>query len=293
MPDPDEPPGPLAPDALRARSRELLVVVAAGGPDRAAAREELVLLHRPLVEHCVRRYRGRGEAYEDLLQVGMVALLLAVDRFDPARGLQFTSFAAPTIRGEVRRWFRDKGWAVRVPRRLQELQARLGPGSAELAQQLGRTPTTAELAGALGCTVTEVVEAQESAAAYATTSLDAADDPARSPGGVPGGPRGLLQGRPRGGADALASEDQALGDVEVRESVRPLLELLPAREKRVLLLRFYAGMTQSQIAVETGLTQMQVSRLLARTLADLRSALDLPPAAGGQGSRASRATEEG
>ncbi|VXB19444.1 SigB/SigF/SigG family RNA polymerase sigma factor [Nocardioides sp. AX2bis] len=251
--------------ALRARSEELMAVVAAGGPDRAAAREALALLHRPLVEHCVRRFRGRGADHEDLVQVGMVALLLAIDRFDPARGLQFTSFAAPTIRGEVRRWFRDKGWAVRVPRRLQELRARVSTLSAELVQELGRSPTTAELATAVGCTVAEVLECCESAQAYATTSLDAQD-------GDPGAPPAR--------STLLAREDDALADVVVRESVRPLLERLPPREKRILLLRFYAGLTQSQIAAETGLTQMQVSRVLSRTLADLRAALDLPPDAG-------------
>lgn len=277
MPDPDDQ------AALRARSVELMAVVAAGGPDRAAAREALALLHRPLVEHCVRRFRGRGEDHEDLVQVGMVALLLAIDRFDPARGLQFTSFAAPTIQGEVRRWFRDKGWAVRVPRRLQELRARVSTLSAELVQELGRSPTTAELATALGCTVAEVVECRESAGAYTTTSLDAQDaDPGAS----------------AARAALLASEDGALVDVVVRESVRPLLERLPPREKRILLLRFYAGLTQSQIAAETGLTQMQVSRVLSRTLADLRAALDLPPDTGparfrAQVSRASRATEAG
>lgn len=258
-------PDPVDHAALRARSAELMAAVAAGGPDRAAAREALALLHRPLVEHCVRRFRGRGEAYEDLVQVGMVALMLAIDRFDPARGLQFTSFAAPTIQGEVRRWFRDKGWAVRVPRRLQELRVRVGAVSAELVQELGRSPTTVELASALGCTVAEVVECRESAEAYTATSLDALT-------GEPGGPPVPT--------DLIGSEDEALAAVVVRESVRPLLERLPPREKRILLLRFYAGMTQSQVAAETGLTQMQVSRVLARTLADLRAALELPPATG-------------
>ncbi|GAA0967819.1 RNA polymerase sigma factor SigF [Nocardioides aquaticus] len=258
-------PEPVDHAALRARSEELMAVVAAGGPGRAAAREALALLHRPLVEHCVRRFRGRGEPHEDLVQVGMVALLLAIDRFDPARGLQFTSFAAPTIQGEVRRWFRDRGGVVRVPRRLQELRVRVGTASAALVQELGRSPTTAELASALGCTVAEVVECQESAEAYTATSLDA----------VAGAPDG-----PTVRSDLVGCEDGALAAVVLRESVRPLLERLPPREKRILLLRFYAGMTQSQVAAETGLTQMQVSRVLARTLADLRAALDLPPETG-------------
>lgn len=258
-------PDPVDHASLRARSETLMASVAAGGADRAAAREALALLHRPLVEHCVRHFRGRGEAHEDLVQVGMVALLLAIDRFDPARGLQFTSFAAPTIRGEVRRWFRDKGGAVRVPRRLQELRVRVGTVSAELVQELGRSPTSAELASAVGCTVVEVMECRESADAYTTSSLDAR-------AGEPGGPPVRT--------DPLGSEDGALTDVVVRESVRPLLERLPPREKRILLLRFYAGLSQSQIAAEMGLTQMQVSRVLSRTLADLRAALDLPPDTG-------------
>lgn len=244
------------------RTRELLTQVGAGGEGRDVAREALVHLHRPLVEHCALRFAGRGEPYDDLVQVGMVGLLQAIDRFDPDRGRDFTSFAVPTVLGEVRRWFRDKGWAVHVPRGLQELRARTTATSAHLAHELGRSPTAAELAAALGCSVEDVVDGLESAGAYASVSLDAgADDP--------DGPYARLA--------TLGADDPALARVELRESVRPLLEQLPAREKRILLLRYFVGHTQSQVAAEVGLSQMQVSRLLASTLEDLRAALGDAP----------------
>lgn len=261
------------PADVRTRSRELLARQRLGGAERDQAREELVGLYRPLVEHCARRFRDRGEPHDDLVQVAMIGLLQAIDRFDPERGLEFSTFATPTILGEVKRHFRDKGWAVRVPRRLQELRARITAASADLAQTLGRSPTAAELAAALGCSVGEVVDGLESANAYATVSLDAGDD-------GPDGPVTVLA--------TLGAHDECLAHVEVRESVRPLLERLPAREKQILLLRFFAGMTQSQIAAEVGLSQMHVSRLLSRTLHRLRA--DLEPALGPRTTRHRRDT---
>ncbi|MFT4286661.1 RNA polymerase sigma factor SigF [Nocardioides sp.] len=246
----------------RQRSAALFTVLAddaATDQERAAAREGLVVLHQPLAEHCARRFRNRGEPFEDLLQVGTIGLLKAIDRFDAERGVEFSTYATPTIIGEIKRHFRDKGWAIRVPRRLQELRLQISSASAELTQVLGRSPTAGELAEAIGCSVEEIVEGLESGNAYATLSLDAGDDAAD-------GAATML--------DAIGVEDAALENVDLRESIKPLLETLGHREKRILLLRFFRNMTQAQIAEEIGVSQMHVSRLLTRTLAQLREGLD-------------------
>jgi RNA polymerase sigma-B factor len=227
--------------------------------ERGEHRTALVHLHMPLVEHCARRFRNRGEPMEDLVQVGTIGLIKAVDRFDLERGVEFSTYATPTILGEIKRYFRDKGWAIRVPRRLQELRMQIGGTTAELTQKLGRSPTASELATAIGCSVEEIIEGLESSNAYSTLSLDAGDDSDDS------GPSML---------DAIGIEDEALDQVEVRASVRPLLEGLPPREKKILMLRFFKNMTQSQIAAEIGVSQMHVSRLLTRTLAQLRQSLE-------------------
>ena len=133
-------------------------------------------LHLPLVEHCARRFRNRGEPFEDLVQVGTIGLLKSIDRFDSDRGVEFSTYATPTIIGEIKRYFRDKGWAIRVPRRLQELRMQIGSATAELTQSLGRSPTPRELAEAIGCSVEEIIEGLESSNAYSTLSLDASDD---------------------------------------------------------------------------------------------------------------------
>ena len=224
---------------------------------RAAVREELVRRHLGLVEHCARRFRHRGEPFEDLVQVGTIGLLNSIDRFDPSRGVEFTTYATPTILGELKRHFRDKGWAVRVPRRLQEIRLQLGAATAELTQALGRAPTAAELARHLGRSTEEVLEGLESQGAYVALSLDA-----EGPGAA--GDAMLA---------TLGAEDQHLDQVETRESVRAVLERLPARERRVLLLRFYRNLTQSEIAAELGISQMHVSRLLSATLERIRGAL--------------------
>ena len=210
------------------------------------------------MEHCARRFRNRGEPFEDLVQVGTIGLIKSVDRFDTGRGVEFSTYATPTIIGEIKRYFRDKGWAIRVPRRLQELRMQIGTATAELTQSLGRSPTAAELAGHIGCTVEEIVEGIESSNAYSTLSLDASDD-------SDDGAASML--------DALGEVDAGLEHVEVRESIKPLLDQLDAREKKILLLRFFKNMTQSQIAEEIGVSQMHVSRLLNRTLEQLRSSL--------------------
>ncbi|MCF2529956.1 RNA polymerase sigma factor SigF [Yinghuangia soli] len=234
-----------------------LAKLAPEDPDRRAIRDRLVEMHLPLVEHLARRFRNRGEPLDDLVQVATIGLIKSVDRFDPDRGVEFSTYATPTIVGEIKRHFRDKGWAVRVPRRLQELRLALTAATAELSQRNGRSPTVGELAVQLGISEEEVLEGLESANAYSTLSLDVPDTDDESPAV----------------ADTLGSEDEALEGVEYRESLKPLLEQLPPREKRILLLRFFGNMTQSQIAQEVGISQMHVSRLLARTLAQLRERL--------------------
>ena len=226
---------------------------------RDAAREGLVHLHLPLVEHCARRFRNRGEPFEDLVQVGTIGLLKSVDRFDTERGVEFSTYATPTIIGEIKRYFRDKGWAIRVPRRLQELRMQIGSTGAELTQSLGRSPTPRELAEAIGCSVEEILEGLESSNAYATLSLDAGDSSDDGPGSM---------------LDSIGVDDINLEHVEVRESLKPLLDRLDPREKKILLLRFFKNMTQSQIAEEIGVSQMHVSRLLSRTLEQLRTSLE-------------------
>ncbi|MFI6641348.1 RNA polymerase sigma factor SigF [Streptomyces sp. NPDC050504] len=228
-----------------------------GSPEHAELRNQLVRMHLPLVEHLARRFRNRGEPLDDLTQVATIGLIKSVDRFDPERGVEFSTYATPTVVGEIKRHFRDKGWAVRVPRRLQELRLALTSATAELSQQHGRSPTVHELAERLGISEEEVLEGLESANAYSTLSLDVPDTDDESPAV----------------ADTLGAEDEALEGVEYRESLKPLLEDLPPREKRILLLRFFGNMTQSQIAQEVGISQMHVSRLLARTLAQLREKL--------------------
>jgi RNA polymerase sigma-B factor len=227
---------------------------------RIAARDSLVALHLPLVEHCARRFRNRGEPFEDLVQVGTIGLIKSIDRFELERGVEFSTYATPTIIGEIKRHFRDKGWAIRVPRRLQELRMQITTATGELTQSLGRSPTPRELAELLDCSVEEIVEGIESSNAYSTLSLDATDD-AGEEGGL-----SMLE--------LLGVDDESLEHIEIRESIKPLLEVLPQREKRILLLRFFKNKTQSEIAEEIGVSQMHVSRLLSRTLDQLRVSLE-------------------
>jgi RNA polymerase sigma-B factor len=174
--------------------------------------------------------------------------------------VEFSTYATPTVIGEIKRHFRDKGWAIRVPRRLQELRLQIGTVSAELTQALGRSPTPREIADRIGCTLEEIVEGLESGHAYTTLSLDASED------AEDGGTASML--------DAMGAEDEHLEHVEIRESLKPILDALEAREKKILMLRFFRNMTQSQIAEEVGISQMHVSRLLSRTLVRLRAALE-------------------
>ena len=220
-----------------------------------ALRDELVTAHMGLAEYLARRFTNRGEPLDDLVQVAALGLLKAVDRFDPERGLEFSTYATPTIVGELKRHFRDKGWAVRVPRRVQELHLRLGSVVSQLSQELGRSPTIGEIANAATVSEEEVLEAIEAGHAYRFTSLDA----------------------PSGNDDELSlsaelgSEDQALIDSEHRVTLSPLIAQFPPRERTILHLRFFEGLTQSEIAGRLGISQMHVSRLLARALAQLRT----------------------
>jgi RNA polymerase sigma-B factor len=220
-------------------------------------RQELIEAHLGLVEYLARRFAGRGEPLEDLVQVGTIGLVKAVDRFDPGREVEFSTYATPTIVGELKRHFRDKGWAVRVPRRLQELNLQLGDLIGKLSQQLGRSPTVAEMAEAAGTTEEEVLEGLESAHAYSLISLDA-----------PTGEEDLTL------HEQIGNEDETMELLEYRASLTPLLDQLPPREQRMLYLRFFKGMTQSEIADKLGISQMHVSRLLAKTLATLREGLE-------------------
>ncbi|WP_308469926.1 SigB/SigF/SigG family RNA polymerase sigma factor [Kineococcus rubinsiae] len=243
-PAPDDDPAPLL-----AR----LASLPEGSPDRRALRDELVHRHLPLAEHLAARFLGRGEPHDDLVQVATIGLLKAVDRFDPERGVPFGAYAVPTMLGEIKRHFRDRGWAMRVPRRWQEAGRSLADAREALTHELGRAPTVAELAARTGREADEVVEVLESANAYTTLPLDT--------------------GSPTSPVASLGSLDDRLLNVENREALRPLLVSLAPRERRILALRFVRGMSQAQIAAEVGISQMHVSRLLARTLAELREAL--------------------
>ena len=232
---------------------------AADEAERAIVREKLVDQYIGLVEFLARRFRNRGELLEDLVQVGTIGLLKAIDRFDLDREVEFSTYATPTIVGEIKRHFRDKGWAVRVPRRLQELHLELTKVIGNLGQELGRSPTVTEIAEAAGTTEEVVLEGMEIAQAYNFTSLDApldSDDSESS-----------------SFADQIGTEDDQLANLEYRAALAPEMAKLPERERRILYLRFYRAMTQSEIADRLGISQMHVSRLLNRTLIRLREAL--------------------
>jgi RNA polymerase sigma-B factor len=245
-----------APTHAALDDRELLRRYHEGGD--ASAREALVQRHLPLVRSLARRYAGRGEALEDIEQVGAIGLIKAIDRYELSREVALTTYATPNVVGEIKRHFRDKGWAIRVPRRLQELKLTLTKATGELSQTLGRSPTVSELATHLGLQEEEILEGLESANAYSAVSLDATDSGDDDSPAV---------------SDSLGMIDEALEGVEYRESLKPLLDKLPPREKKILVLRFFGNMTQSQIAAELGISQMHVSRLLARTLTQLREGL--------------------
>jgi RNA polymerase sigma-B factor len=226
-----------------------------------ALRNDLVEAHLGLAEHLAWRFANRGEPLDDLIQVAYLGLCMAVERFDPERGLEFKTFAAPTIIGELKRHFRDKTWAVRVPRRLQELHLEMNATVAIFSQQHGRSPTVAELASELATSEEDVLEALEAGQSYRSSSLDqAADDD--SDGEV-------LAAR-------LGEEDPSFGEAELWASMSDVVKALPERERRILYLRFFKGQMQSEIARQLGISQMHVSRLLSRILERLRDAAETP-----------------
>jgi RNA polymerase sigma-B factor len=246
----------------RTLSRSLFLRLAAldeNSPERNYVRDTLIELNLPLVRYAAARFRSRNEPMEDIVQVGTIGLIKAIDRFDCERGVEFPTFAMPTVVGEIKRFFRDTSWSVRVPRRLQELRLALTKASDELSQKLDRSPTVAELAVVLGVSEEDVVDGLAVGNAYTASSLD-------SPAPEDDGGEGSL-------ADRLGYEDTALEGVEYRESLKPLLAKLAPRERQIIMLRFFANMTQSQIGEQVGISQMHVSRLLTRTLSQLREGL--------------------
>lgn len=219
------------------------------------ARDELVILYRPLAEYLARRFRDRGEPVEDLAQVATVALIKALDRFDLGRGVKFSTYATATIVGELKRHFRDKGWALRVPRRLQESGLQVSRTASQLYQDLGRSPTVAEISEATGLSQEEVLEAMDTVHAYSAVSLDAPTEDGKTQ------------------IQDLAQEDESLEIMDSWATVAPAIEKLPSRERRILHLRFFRGLTQTQIAEDMQMSQMHVSRLLSKTLRQLREAV--------------------
>jgi RNA polymerase sigma-B factor len=234
---------------------EQLAALEAGTSEHEKLRAALIERHLPLVTFMARKFADRGEPLDDLIQVGTIGLIKAIDRFEISKGFEFSTFATPTIVGEIKRHFRDKTWAVRVPRRLQELGASVTKATTELTQKLDRSPTPKEIAKHLGTTVDEVAEALESNAAYSTVSLDVTSDNSASIG------------------ETFGALDEALEGVEHRESLKPLLAQLDDREKRILQMRFFENLSQSQIATELGISQMHVSRILNKVLSHLREGL--------------------
>ena len=239
------------------RTRELFRLYKEEGDEEA--REQLVLSHLNLVRFLANKFINRGEPLDDLIQVGNLGLIKAIDRFDPSRGLEFTTFATPTILGEIKRHFRDKGWSVRVPRRLQELSAKINTATDELTRELQRSPTTEELAERLETTVDEVLEAMESASAYSSVPLEAGGtDEDDAPSII----------------DHYASEDADLLGADDRMVLEEALQEFSPREREIVQMRFAEGLTQVEIAERLGISQVQVSRLLRRTLNRIREKID-------------------
>ncbi|MFJ9521028.1 RNA polymerase sigma factor SigF [Kitasatospora sp. NPDC101801] len=253
----------VAPADARDLTRVLLVRLAAleeGTREYSYVRASLVELNLSLVRFALRRFGAHRDSMEDLMQVGSVGLIKAIDRFDPERGVEFTTFAIPTIVGEIRRHFRDTTWAVHVPRRLQELRLTLAKAQDALSQKLDRAPTVAELAELVGMSQEEVIEGLTAANAHSTDSLDVpAGDDDEGPG--------VLGAR-------LGGTDERFALVEDLVSLQPLVAALPERDRLILSMRFTQEMTQSQIGERLGLSQMHVSRLLARILTQLRQGLE-------------------
>ncbi|WP_410820093.1 SigB/SigF/SigG family RNA polymerase sigma factor [Micromonospora sp. 050-3] len=235
-----------------------LAATPADDPRRPAVRDRAIEAWLPLARHLARRYGGRGAPDDDLAQTAFVGLIKAVDNFDHDRGVDFSGYAIPTIIGEIKRYFRDRTWAVRVPRRLQELRLSISAANSALTQNLGRSPTVADIASYLDVTEETVLEGLEGARAYRATSLST--------------PTGADGSRELG--DTLGGDDHEFDLVEIRVALGPALATLPEREREILSLRFHGNLTQAQIADRIGVSQMHVSRLITRSLAALRHQLN-------------------
>jgi RNA polymerase sigma-B factor len=227
-------------------------------------RDDLVVAHISLVRYLAGKFANRGEALDDLIQVGAIGLLKAIDRFDSERGVEFTTYATPTIVGEIKRYFRDKGWAVKVPRRLQELNLAVNRAVERLTIKLGRSPTVAELATHLDVTPDDILEAQELGGAYNLISLDA--DLA-------------AEGRGRAGSvsESVGKPDETLAFLEEKANLEQAFLVLTKRERTILFLRFFESVSQTEIAKRLGVSQMHVSRLQHKALEKLREAMAEKP----------------
>jgi len=251
---------PLTSSRTADNAAELLAAMAdlpAGHPARPTLRERAIEAWLPLARHLATRYAGRGEPNDDLIQTAVIGLIKAVDKFDPGYGIDFAGYAIPTIIGEIKRHFRDRTWAIRVPRRLQELRLAITGANATLTHSLGRSPTVADIAEHLNITEEEVLEGLEGARAYQTTSLNT--------------PVGNDSGSELG--ETLGGEDDGYALAEARVALGPALATLDEREQRILTLRFYGNLTQTEIAEQVGISQMHVSRLISRALVKLRGQL--------------------
>ncbi len=222
-----------------------------------SARQALVERHLPLVRSLARRYAGRGESLEDIEQVGAIGLIKAIDRYELAREVALTTYATPNVVGEIKRHFRDRGWTIRIPRALQELNVKMSGAVERLTVRLGRSPTIAELAQELDATPEQVLEAVEAGSAYSPVSLSAS----------PGTEDDLDL------MEVIGEVDKEFARADERASLEPALGELPERERRILRMRFEEGLTQTQIADRVGLSQMHVSRLIRRSLEDMRDTL--------------------
>ena len=239
------------------RTRELFRAYKESGDPEI--RDQLIMSHLNLVRFLASKFKNRGETIDDLIQVGTIGLIKAIDRFDIDRGLEFTTYATPTIVGEIKRYFRDKGWAVRVPRRLQELAAKANQVKDELTSELQRDPSVSEIADRLGVSVDEVLEAMESSSAYTATSLEQGSTDDEDSQAV---------------IDTYHVEDPELASADDRIALEQVLSEFSPREQEVIRMRFFEGMSQVDIAEAQGISQVQVSRLLRKTLMKIQEKLD-------------------
>jgi RNA polymerase sigma-B factor len=257
-PSPHHPTHKPTPDATAVDLLKTLAQLPTDHPPRTHTRDQAIQAWLPLARHLAQRFHGRGEPLDDLTQIATVGLIKAIDRFDPEYGNDFAAYAVPTIVGEIKRHFRDRTWDIRVPRRLQELKLDINEATSTLAQRLGRSPTITDLAEYLQRSEDEILEGLEGARAYSAVSLQTL---------VGNGEDGTELG------DLFGVEDHELALAEFRASLGPALESLTPREQKIIILRFFGNLTQTQIAERVGISQMHVSRLLTKSLAALRGQL--------------------